>query len=255
MQCYLNLLGIGTGGASNSGAAGTSTFGAASTASTDLSASAKVLLLQSLRSFVVLASGEASPDGLAAEDAQNQHQTPGSYRKSAQQPACPTWFFEPSFNSPQDFEYFERFLQGPNANARVFAGPEDASNLSEDWHSAHFVPGALVDVDQTAGRTWSAADLHTVLGRAENALRLRAEDGAGEGSRSSSAATTGPYLVSPIKSSYRPDCRYSSFNCLHVGRSRSAPPFIRSCSPLSSIAPPTYFRPPPAPPQETYTPI
>ncbi|PWN52619.1 hypothetical protein IE53DRAFT_340251 [Violaceomyces palustris] len=177
---YLNLFGISSSPGSNSA----STFGAASTASTDLSASAKLMLLRSIKTFLHAGAGS---DVLLSNESQRS-------AKGQQQPAkvaCPTWFFRPSFSSPADFESFVRFLRPDlrKGKSRLF----DPLVMEGDFHSADLAPHSLIDVQNTAGRVLESADLHSALLRASQGLQSDERDHAGWQAASSSSSAD-PFL-------------------------------------------------------------
>lgn len=152
MNCYLNLLGI----THRSSAA-------ASITSIDLAPGAKLLILQSLRTFL----SHALPSTLGDnEDAGNEQ-------------SCPTWFFRSAFASSAEFEYFQRILGRHlrSSRSRSVSVKQSERHKSQkpspsqhglhasytDWPAADWASSSLMDLDSTSGNSLNQTDLFSSL--------------------------------------------------------------------------------------------
>lgn len=149
MNCYLNLLGI----TQRSSAA-------ASITATDLAPGAQLMILKSLRTFLLHALPSSSGDELDEGNDQS----------------CPTWFFRSAFASSAEFEYFQRLL-GRHMNltqshrVSVLASHKHNSQSTTHavgsdfsiWLDTDWAASSLMDLESTPGNSLNHNDLFESL--------------------------------------------------------------------------------------------
>ncbi|EST08922.2 Pre-rRNA-processing protein IPI1/Testis-expressed sequence 10 protein [Kalmanozyma brasiliensis GHG001] len=189
MNCYLNLLGI----THRSSAA-------ASITSIDLAPGAKLLILQSLRTFLSHALPSTSGD---IEDTGNEQ-------------SCPTWFFRSAFASSAEFEYFQRILGRHSRSSRsrsvsiqqmrthktqeLSASQHGIQASYADWPAADRATLSLMDLDSTSGKSLNQTDLYSSLQAAVTWQSTLGRDSptTGSGKLAKSAALSLYALLDPV---------------------------------------------------------
>ncbi|EPQ29108.1 uncharacterized protein PFL1_03397 [Pseudozyma flocculosa PF-1] len=192
------------GPSSHSGKAQSTQQRTSSTTITDLAPAAKLLILKSLRNFLAAAASPAAPTtSSTAAEAASASRSAVTTASAAPTQDCPTWFFRPSFRDDAEFETFEglmrpdlrrrcnrNFVRVDSGHSASSAAAEpltdgennasaskrqkrrhDATALADastlpDFLSIGLGPGCLINVGDTAGRSWATGDLFASLMKA-----------------------------------------------------------------------------------------